>query len=302
MTCYRPVTCWKPLSGGAVVFREVGDAREIAIKCGQCIGCRQEKREYWAIRCLCESKMHAANSFVTLTYDQEHFPQHGSLNHRHWQLFAKRLRAKLGPFRFFMCGEYGDLKDRPHYHALLFGLDFPDRVRANSINASEPVYRSEILSRVWPHGSHSIGTVTYASARYCAAYTTKKITGPNAADHYSRVDVSSGEVVSVVPEYARMSLGRRPGEGIGGPWLEKYWRDIYETGHNAVIVAGKKKAVPRYFDLQMDRIAAHVMDGVEYDRYLKASEHSADNTADRLAVREYVHAARDRFNEERKNS
>ena len=36
--------------------------------------------------------MHMFNSFVTLTYDDDHLPEYNSLNYKHFQDFMKRLR------------------------------------------------------------------------------------------------------------------------------------------------------------------------------------------------------------------
>lgn len=295
MACYRPITAWKP-EDGPILFAERKDCREIQIKCGSCIGCRIERREAWAVRCVAESKMHEVNSFVTLTYDDAHMPQNGSLNYRDFQLFMKRLRRKVGPVRFFMCGEYGAELMRPHYHALFFGLNFgADRVKCNSLRSSADIYRSETLEQLWPYGFSSIGDVTYASARYCATYTVKKITGQRAVDHYSRVVPSTGEIVQLEPEFGRMSL--KP--GIGESWLRKYWRDLYDV-HDAFIIEGRKVKVPRYFDLKMDSIAPVLMDSVEYARYLKCK--IEDNTAARLAAREKVAIAKANFEIEKRGS
>ena len=42
---------------------------------------------------------------------------------------SKRLRDRVGygRFRFYACGEYGETTNRPHYHAILFNYDFPDK-------------------------------------------------------------------------------------------------------------------------------------------------------------------------------
>ena len=47
-----------------------------------------------------------------------------------------------------MFCEYGDKLMRPHYHACLFGFDFPDRVLW-SIRDNVRLYRSSILEKLW---------------------------------------------------------------------------------------------------------------------------------------------------------
>lgn len=295
MTCYRPVQAWKT-QGGPITFVERGShlAGEIKIKCGQCIGCRAERVQFWAVRCVCESKTHDRNSFITLTYAEDKLPQYSSLHYPHFQAFMKRLRDQVRyhdgkAIRFFACGEYGDSFDRPHYHALIFGYDFPDRVRCNSIRSSEPVYRSPMLEACWPHGYSSIGEVNYATAQYVAAYAVKRITGRAARDHYSRCITATGEIIEVQPEFGRMSL--RP--GIGAAWLERYWRETYVN--DSVRCNGRDFRVPRYFDNQLMRIASNVLTDVECDRLAKALECSADRTPERLATRELVHKSRSAF-------
>lgn len=287
MACYRPLTVFRPLEGGAVSFRELKNSRETKIKCGNCVGCRIERQEMWSIRCLAESKMHAENCFLTLTYDDDHLPLYGALVPRDLQLFVKRMRNECGKFRYFAVGEYGEKDKRPHYHMLVFGYNFPDRVRCNSVYSKRPVYRSDLLERVWKYGFSTIGDVTYASAKYVAGYVLKKVSYQGADHLYERLDYRTGEIQVVPREFARMSL--KP--GIGHSWLVKYWRDLYATGHDAFIVDGRKHKIPRYFDEQMDKLVPLLMDEVEYRRYLGAEKYSADNTADRLAVREQVKLA-----------
>lgn len=295
MTCYRPVTAFKPLDGGSVSFVDKRNHREITIKCGQCIGCRLERQEMWAVRCYAESKCHAQNMFITLTYDSEHLPMYGSLQYSDFQKFMYRLRKRCGPVRFFVCGEYGENFDRPHYHALLFGHRFNDLVVANGLASKEPVYRSPTLEALWPLGFSSVGDVTFASARYCANYCVKKVSGPLADSHYQRVDVRTGELVSIVPEFARMSL--KP--GIGFNWLVKYWTDLYTRGYDAVIINGRKTRIPRYFDKKMDDIVPLLMDDVEFSRALRGELRAEDRTPARLAVREQVEYARVSFNRDK---
>lgn len=63
--------------------------------------------------------------FLTLTYDDKHLPEDGELHYDHVQTFLKNLRRLcLSRLRFFVCGEYGDLFDRCHWHMILFGHDF----------------------------------------------------------------------------------------------------------------------------------------------------------------------------------
>lgn len=97
MACFHPITGWRDRSG-AVKFNAPGlvtDVNSIQVACGQCGGCRLERARQWAIRCMHEAKFHQVNSFITLTYDDEHLPEDGSLKLRDWQQFADKLRADL---------------------------------------------------------------------------------------------------------------------------------------------------------------------------------------------------------------
>jgi len=294
VTCFHPVTAFQQLEGGAILFVERKNCRKITFSCGRCIGCRIRRQQDWALRIILESKLHRYNCFLTLTYDEDHYPRYGSLNYRHWQLFAKKLRKKIGPFRFFVAGEYGAKLSRPHYHACLFGAHFPDMEKCNSLRSKHDLFTSNIIGDSWGRGFHSFGELTMASARYAATYCIKKISGPLAEDHYSRVDTSTGEIVKLEPEFARMSL--RP--GLGYEWIKKYWPEVFASGRDAIIVDGKNYPVPRYFSRSMDDSilpSSLLLDAVEYDRSIRAVLNSGDSTPDRLAVREAVVKSRKAF-------
>lgn len=260
----------------------------LQLPCGQCVGCRLERSRQWATRCLHEASLHSENAFITLTYDPANYPPGGSLDYSHFQKFLKRLRKQISPkpVRFYMCGEYGPELQRPHYHACLFGVDFPDKIPWKKTESGSTIYRSAFLERLWPFGFSSVGDVNFESAAYVARYIMKKITGDLAASHYENIDPDTGEIVSRVPEFTHMSL--KP--GIGRRWFEKWSSDIYP--HDYVVVRGKKSRPPRYYDILQAIKTPEAMESTRLERVLRGRVHVDDNTDERLAAREAVASAR----------
>ena len=288
MACFGPLDAWQ-LDSGSIVFVERGQIRRaLKLPCGRCIGCRQVRVRSWALRCMHEAKSHAASTFVTLTYDEEHYRP--GLDHTDWQRFMYRVRERFGPTRFFMCGEYGDLNLRPHFHGLLFGLDFEDR----SVIGSQ-LYRSASLERLWPYGFSTVGDVTFQSASYVARYSLKKVTGDLADVRYNRVDLRTGEVVQVAPEYGRMSL--RP--GLGDAWFRKYWREVYEARDGVCMPGGKVVPAPRYYMKLLDSIDPELVEEKQLERYWKSVSFAEDQTPQRLREREICAIATEKRRKER---
>lgn len=286
MACYSPLAAWQ-LEGGEVVFAERGRVlRPLQLPCGQCIGCRIARSQAWAVRVLHESQMHSENSFVTLTYDDDHIPNHGSLNYKHFQKFMKRLRKAVGPVRFYMCGEYGEQFGRPHFHACIFGCGFNDRVPHKKLPSGFMLYTSELLSSLWTDGFSSVADVTFESAAYVARYCMKKITGPRAEAHYARLSYETGEVYQVEPEFNRMSL--KP--GIGADFFEKYHSDI--TSRDRVVIGGRFVKPPKYYDKLLEAMDPELSESRDYSRFVSSLSCIDDTTPDRLRARDAVTRAR----------
>lgn len=287
MPCYRPLVAYR-LSDGSVSFKgkkDQGRGDTLSLPCGHCAGCRLERSREWAVRCMHEASLYASNAYVTLTYNSDNLPAGGSLRYVDFQDFMRRLRYEKGPVRFYMCGEYGEENWRPHFHACLFGVEFSDRVFFRNAPSGEKLYRSSVLERLWPFGYSSIGEVTFESAAYVARYIMKKVTGDAAITHYAVVDPVTGECVSRVPEFNRMSL--KP--GIGARWLDKYETDVYPSGR--VVVRGVESMAPRYYDKRYKERQAEKFDVVAFNRERAARLRYLDNTDERLVVKEKVRLA-----------
>lgn len=191
-----------------------------------------------------EASAYEESSFVTLTYAPEFLPSSGSLVKRDVQLFMKRLRKFFRGERisFFACGEYGDTTRRAHYHAILFGAAFPDQVFRKSGTDGAKLYSSPTLDRLWKLGECLIGAVSFQSAAYVARYCVKKVTGAKAEQYYRRVDVDTGELHYVEPEFVLMST--RP--AIGRRWYERFGPEV--EAHDSVVARGREAKPPRYYD------------------------------------------------------
>lgn len=298
MPCYHPLKGFRskdrnPDTGKrSIVFSGNEGLRDLPmdVPCGQCLHCRLKRAQGWAVRCMHEASLTPdRNEFITLTYAPENLPKDDSLVKKHFQDFMKRLRRSAqyhglddGPIRYFYCGEYGETNWRPHYHALLFNFEFPDKVIWRSKSSrQEALYRSDYLEELWPDGFASIGEVTFASAAYVASYIMKKVTGKQAELFYKDID-EEGVVRQKLPEFADMS--RRP--GIGKTWFEKFRSEVFPD--DFVIVDGRKFPVPKYYLDQFEILQPREAAVVKAIKAGVAKDENVDQTWERLMVREEV--------------
>lgn len=150
------------------------------VSCGQCTPCRVHKRREITGRLILESLTHDQCWFVTLTYDDENLPYALSdsdgtptptLLRRHLTGHVRSIRKQLarGSYghaagtkaRFFAVGEYGDISNRPHYHAIIFAESGFDPFSYESAG--------------WSKGFTQIAEFTPERAAYIAGYTVKKL-------------------------------------------------------------------------------------------------------------------------------
>lgn len=283
MPCYHPIKGYRSKevnSSGkrSVVFKPSQGFIDLPIEipCNQCIGCRLERSRQWAVRCMHESQLHEENSFITLTFDDKHLDPDGSLQKVDFQKFMKRLRKNSNQkIRYFHCGEYGERNQRPHHHAILFGIDFPDKQLFSGTDAEHLLYTSEFLTNTWGMGLCTIGAVTFDSAAYVARYIMKKQTGEQGVKEY--------EEKNRIPPYVTMS--RKP--GIAYDFYNKFREDFYPDDY-VTIRRDLKCLPPKFYDLKLENDCPNTFKEVKRKRIADAKKRSADSTPDRLRVREAI--------------
>lgn len=253
MKCFNPIKA-KRDDTGSIIFTsdESQGIHEVEIPCGQCMGCRIRKAQEWATRMLHEKQFHEESIFITLTYNDENLPIDRSLQYDDVTRFIKRARKTLDKkIQYYYSGEYGEETLRPHYHMILYGTEFNEKIKYHgkenivehlfTNDHGNKVYTSTLLDELWGLGNCNFGSVTYDSCMYVAKYTTKKINGDLSDEHYSRFNPDTGEVWQVKKEEARMS--RKP--AIGYSWLAKYYKDTLRDDY--IVIGNKKVTVPQYY-------------------------------------------------------
>lgn len=203
MNCSRPV---KVLSHSGI---------EQFFPCGKCICCRASKAKEWAQRLKNEETEWLREGFITLTYDDAHLPEGGRLVKKDLQDAIKRLRYYAGTkIKYYACGEYGSKTWRPHYHAIVFGLDSRNE---------------NILRKAWTLGSRvSIEPVLPGGIEYVTGYVRKKI------------DIKYG----LYRDYDLPLPFALQSQGLGYTWAEKNKKILEKNG---LTREGHQIAIPRYY-------------------------------------------------------
>lgn len=153
--------------------------------CRGCWQCQERKILDWSGRCIAESKTATASSYVTLTYGRglegknlgkvSHERAH-VLTYSDVQKYFKRLRKNGFPCSYFVTGEYGGLKGRSHWHAIIYWHGPVPKHELDKAMYSE---------KHWPHGFSYWRAVHPNTVRYCCKYVLKDLNDAEAQGHLS---------------------------------------------------------------------------------------------------------------------
>lgn len=152
--------------------------KKVTVACGKCVECLKKRSEEWSFRIMDECSCWQENCFITLTYNDLHLPENGTLVKRDLQLFMKDLRSYLWRkyerrVRFFGCGEYGKKGKRPHYHVIIFNWCPSDMEYYKTDKSGCELFKSVEVWNIWKRGFITVGKVTLKSAKYCSKYMQK---------------------------------------------------------------------------------------------------------------------------------
>lgn len=224
--------------------------------CGYCHACRVNYTSMWTLRCLYELSNWNYATFLTLTYDDDHLPVDNSLHPEDLRNFWKRLRKemisrgmyhledgifsskeqrKVANLKYYACGEYGDKEKkywspeakaphgRPHYHAIVYGLDPYNKEHR------EIIKKCWTLSDPLRFDNGGIAPVCREDIAYVCGYVQKKLTGVQADEQYGKAQ----------KPFSRVS------HGMGLDFALKNKERLINNGFT--YLNGNKVALPRYF-------------------------------------------------------
>lgn len=310
MPCFSPLKAYKEWTPEEAKYKVtiIGQADDrierlktprgefFEIPCGHCIGCRLDYAKEWANRCMLEAKEYKHNEMLTLTYNEENLPvtktekthegivEHATLVKKDVQDFLKRLRQtwkrkyNWENIRFYMCGEYGELNGRPHYHLIMFNLPVFDKEYLNTNKKGYEQMTSKEIEAIWGKGRIALSPVNWETCSYVARYIMKKQKGPGSKEYY--------EEKGQIPEYVCMS--RNP--GIARNYYEQKKDTIYLTDEIFIPTKnGIQKVRPnRYFDKLYDIEEPGIMSDIKRKREAKA-EASLKNEINRTDLKKTMY-------------
>ncbi|UPW41905.1 replication initiator protein [Dipodfec virus RodF1_80] len=168
-SCIAPFYIKNPNYG---TYKDKFGYQYIPVPCGRCEFCLSRKRQQWFFRITQEVASASSAFFITLTYDDAHLPLDGRVCKRDCQLFLKRFREQIRPYRirYFLVSEYGESFGRPHYHLILF--NYP-KGRDNLIK--ELQFAWTLCDPLQFERYGVVGTVQAASINYVCKYCLSTI-------------------------------------------------------------------------------------------------------------------------------
>lgn len=284
----------------------------ILIPCRKCAGCASDKAKEWSLRAIQECSIHNDNCFITLTYDnlsttvQKDPECLRTLRYKHFQNFMKRLRKfynkdKIG---YMVCGEYGHKDGRAHWHAILFGFDFPDKELVY-IKDGYRHFTSPSLVRLWsdynkstgefsPIGFIDLANVDNDCCNYVSQYVLKKLPVGEKGEIYDTFVDKDGNVNFIhsnkgdrVAPFVRTS--RNPAIGLN--WYKKDGSKSVRNGYVTLLDRKrnltKRIKTPEYYNKKFEEVNPDEFKIIKECKEEKMKKFYANRPLDREKLRSF---------------
>lgn len=277
------------------------------MSCGRCPSCRKRRIDGWVFRLLQEEKVSSSCYFITLTYSPSTVPispnghmtltkgydvvqrrkptKNGStikkVDRCCFTKYMKRLR-KLSPghkLKYYACGEYGDERSRPHWHAIVF-------------NVPDPAF----FAKAWTLDDSLIGKVDVVSGvsgdalAYVAGYINTNDYGRGRRDddrvkQFSLMSkgLGSAYVVPDVVRYHRDDLSRNYLTKDGGSIIAmpRFYRDRIFDDDEKSIQAGLAQVAKGVMNSEQyaEFKRKYDVDGYDFGRYQEDLKDGVENSS-----------------------
>lgn len=223
----------------------------IWVACGHCQHCKEKKKKEWITRLNCEYRTKKTGVFLTLTFNDLNI---GNTSYDLIQRFIRRYKYyfKCNGIKYFGCFEKGDLKNRGHYHLLIFGhnpkLIIPNHIACNNY-----------LAKIWKQGFVYAEYLNENTIKYVCQYVQKKqdliCSGfsrkLNSLNKYSVNDITfmlyAKQLFNVCVEEKETFLFQS--KGLGFDFLFNNLKKILQN--NNISLSGKNYPIPKGF---LDRL------------------------------------------------
>ena len=143
----------------------------VSVPCGHCYQCIRKRKFDWEIRIRSEMSVSTCSFFSLISYNPENLPEPMVSDKAALQALIRRLRRFLEytygkdvKLKYFIVSEYGEMRNRLHYHAAFFirGIEF-DRYQWKVL-----------LEREWGKGFCSAYLLDGTWIHYAVKYMQKK--------------------------------------------------------------------------------------------------------------------------------
>lgn len=161
--------------------------------CKICWRCKSNRLNDYVARAMCEASTSEVCCTVTMTYGPRDDLADKVVTPPHFQAFIRALRRSGHLVRYLVAGEFGDLKGRVHFHAILFFQKLLPLVNAEGeARGITPRYKDDYLVgqtqadapfcrdipnkrmvhiREWPHGHIKVDwSASERAAKYVCKY------------------------------------------------------------------------------------------------------------------------------------